>query len=195
MSRSGYSDDCDNQWSLICYRGAVNSAIKGARGQAFLKELIATLDAMPVKELVADELDDGQGNVCAIGSVGKARGVDMTNLDPENSAQVAKTFNISDTLAREIVFINDDDFAYRDETPAQRWERVRKWAFEHLNENQPPRPPTFPLFYRWEKVKGGMSKWRAAYFREERYRTNRLEYEQKHSKNLEWSFTKPGDMP
>ncbi|ENQ7660184.1 hypothetical protein ACEQOL_006537 [Pseudomonas aeruginosa] len=38
MSRSGYCDDLDN-WSLICWRGAVSSAIKGKRGQAFLIEL------------------------------------------------------------------------------------------------------------------------------------------------------------
>ncbi|KGC50992.1 hypothetical protein DO66_5867 [Burkholderia pseudomallei] len=36
MSRSGYSDDCGG-WSLIRWRGAVNSAIKGARGQKFLR--------------------------------------------------------------------------------------------------------------------------------------------------------------
>lgn len=35
MSRSGYSDDCYG-WELICWRGAVNSAIKGKRGQSFL---------------------------------------------------------------------------------------------------------------------------------------------------------------
>jgi len=47
MSRSGYSDDCDDQWSLICWRGAVKSAIRGKRGQAFLKEMLAALDALP----------------------------------------------------------------------------------------------------------------------------------------------------
>jgi len=39
MSRSGYSDDCD-VWALIRWRGAVKSAIRGARGQAMLRELI-----------------------------------------------------------------------------------------------------------------------------------------------------------
>jgi hypothetical protein len=37
MSRSGYSDDLEN-WSLIRWRGAVASAIRGRRGQAFLRE-------------------------------------------------------------------------------------------------------------------------------------------------------------
>lgn len=35
MSRSGYTDDCDG-WQLIMYRGAVASAIRGARGQRLL---------------------------------------------------------------------------------------------------------------------------------------------------------------
>jgi hypothetical protein len=40
MSRSGYSDDCDG-WALIRWRGAVNSAIKGRRGQQALREIVA----------------------------------------------------------------------------------------------------------------------------------------------------------
>ena len=46
MSRHGYSDDCDNEWRAIMWSGAVKSAIKGKRGQAFLKELLAALDAL-----------------------------------------------------------------------------------------------------------------------------------------------------
>ena len=34
MSRSGYTDECDG-WELVRWRGAVNSAIRGKRGQAF----------------------------------------------------------------------------------------------------------------------------------------------------------------
>src|ERR1700722_1111238 len=90
MSRSGYNDDCE-QWALICWRGAVNSAIKGARGQAFLAELIAALDALPEKRLIATELEQ-EGAVCAIGAVGRARGVDMSKLDPDNPERVSSTF-------------------------------------------------------------------------------------------------------
>ena len=45
MSRSGYSDDCDT-WPLICWRGAVASALRGRRGQQFLIELRDALDAI-----------------------------------------------------------------------------------------------------------------------------------------------------
>lgn len=50
MSRSGYSDDYDfDNWQLIRWRGAVNSAINGRRGQAFLKELLTAIEALPEK--------------------------------------------------------------------------------------------------------------------------------------------------
>lgn len=56
MSRSGYSDDLDS-WSMIRWRGAVTSATRGARGQAFFREMLAALDAMPEKKLIADDLE------------------------------------------------------------------------------------------------------------------------------------------
>ena len=71
MSRSGYIDDFDDQWSLICWRGAVKSAIRGKRGQSFLRELRDALDAMPIKKLISDDLVR-DGEVCAIGAVADA---------------------------------------------------------------------------------------------------------------------------
>ena len=70
MSRSGYSDDWDiGDNSGWLYRGAVERAIKGKRGQAFLKEMLAAMDALPEPKLIAEELEQ-EGAVCAIGSVG-----------------------------------------------------------------------------------------------------------------------------
>jgi len=126
MSRSGYSDDWPDDNSGWLYRGAVKSAFQGRRGQAFLKEMIAALDAMPVKELVASELEH-DGAVCALGAVGKVRGVDMSKLDPEDAEGVAAAFGIACAMAREIVFENDDDLGFRTETPAQRYQRMRRW--------------------------------------------------------------------
>lgn len=57
MSRSGYTDDCDDNWAIICYRGALKSAMRGKKGQAFLKELLAALDAMPRKRLIREHLE------------------------------------------------------------------------------------------------------------------------------------------
>lgn len=128
MSRAGYSDDCD-QWSLIRWRGQVASAIRGARGQAFLRELIAALDAMPEKALVADVLEEA-GNVCAIGSVGLVRGIDMAKLDPEDPDGIAAAFGIAPQMVREIEYMNDE--ATWGEEPAERWQRMRVWAIGNL---------------------------------------------------------------
>lgn len=107
MSRSGYNDDCDG-WALIRWRGAVNSAIKGARGQAFLRELLAALDAMPEKRLIADELQTADGEFCTIGVLGAARGIDMSKIDPDDREAVAEAFDIAPALAAEIVYENDE---------------------------------------------------------------------------------------
>lgn len=129
MSRSGYSDDCDNDWRAICYRGAVASAMRGKRGQDFLYEMLHALAALPEQKLIRGELE-AEGCVCAIGAVGKARGVDMSKLDPEDAESVAKVFGISPALAREIVYENDDE--YRNETPEQRFDRMRRWTEENI---------------------------------------------------------------
>lgn len=136
MGRSGYSDDCE---SLGLWRGAVKKAIRGKRGHAFLQELLTTLDAMPNKRLISDELQDRDGDVCAIGSVGAARGVDMSKLDIENPDQIAKAFGIAPALVQEIEFMNDDDFSYcnRNSTPEQRFERMLTWVVSMLNGGDP----------------------------------------------------------
>ena len=131
MSRSGYEDDPDD---LAMWRGQVASAIRGKRGQAFLREMVEALDAMPAKQLITDALQvDGQ--YCALGCIGAKRGFDMTNLDPKDAYKMSDVFNIARQLVQEIEFINDECGAY-DETPEHRWRRIRDWAVEHLNEGK-----------------------------------------------------------
>ena len=69
MSRSGYSDDYGDEWSRICWRGAVASSLRGKRGQSFLREMLASLDALPAHELISGELVK-EGEACAIGECG-----------------------------------------------------------------------------------------------------------------------------
>lgn len=126
MSRSGYSDDLDNL-DLIRWRGYVASSIRGQRGQALLRELRDALKAMPVKALVSSELETPDGEVCALGAVGKARGIRMSEIDPEDYDAVASAFDISTQLAREIEFLNDEGGPWN-ETPKNRWTRMLKWA-------------------------------------------------------------------
>lgn len=138
MSRSGYMDDWDgDDWVAALCLGRVARAMKGKRGQAFLKEMLATLDAMPEKRLIANELETAEGAVCAIGSVGKARGVDMTKLDPEDPDGVAAAFGIAPSMAREIVYMNDEGGDYK-ETPEARFARIRGWVVSEIK--APPSP-------------------------------------------------------
>ena len=127
MSRSGYTDD-DEGMPLALWRGIVASATRGKRGQQFFRDLLAALDAMPHKRLIAHELAK-DGEVCAIGSLGAARGVDMAKLDPEEPCDVARAFNIATPLAQEVVYENDENGPWsRDESPEQRWTRMRAWV-------------------------------------------------------------------
>ncbi|TPN44888.1 hypothetical protein [Mesorhizobium sp. B1-1-7] len=131
MSRSGYIDDMDDQWAHIRWRDAVKAAIRGKRGQAFLREMLAAMDALPEKKLVSSELET-EGQVCAIGSVGRVRGIDMQKLDPEDIETVAATFGISEALAREIVFENDEAWGVR--TDEERFVRMRQWIKRQIRD-------------------------------------------------------------
>lgn len=125
MSRSEYCDDLDT-WAMIRWRGAVSAAIRGSRGQALLRELAEAMDAMPEKRLISNELEH-RGQYCALGVVGKARGLDLEKIDPDEPYQVATAFDIAGALAREIVYVNDEGYFYN-ETPEQRWHRMRRWV-------------------------------------------------------------------
>lgn len=143
MSRSGYSDDCGG-WDLICWRGAVKSALKGKRGQAFLIELRDAMDAMPDKRLVTDTLE-ADGQFCTLGVLGAKRGLDMARIDSHCRESVSQAFGIAKAMAAEIVFENDErdgkyelqaDGRYKliHETPERRWLRMRKWVDSHIEQ-------------------------------------------------------------
>lgn len=137
MSRSGYSDDVDDNWRAICWRGAVSSAIKGKRGQTFLREALEALDAMPIKELIAEELIAKDGSCCLLGAVAKKRGMDVEGIDPEDYSNVAFKFGVARALAQEIVYENDEG-AWNNgkETPSERWVRMRKWVVSNLAKDE-----------------------------------------------------------
>lgn len=174
MSRSGYSEEEDEPGQFAMWRGQVASAIRGRRGQTLLREMLAAMDAMPVKRLIANSLREGRGiqvsviwdpeapslwgsykgeyraetithcaaatyqgglppevSVCALGTVGEARGISMEDLDPEEPKQVARAFDIAHQLASEIAYMNDEYGAHR-ETPEHRWVRMRAWVAENI---------------------------------------------------------------
>lgn len=158
MSRSGYSDDCDG-WDLIRWRGAVQSAIRGERGQKTLRELLVALDAMPDKRLVANELQTADGDFCTLGALGAARGVPLDSVDTEDREAVASLFGIAPALAAEIMYENDEcsdeyDFCevvicgpmrrpdthrrwvrvFNQRAAEQRWARMRNWVASHIKD-------------------------------------------------------------
>ncbi len=126
MSRHGYSDECEN---VAMWRGVIASATRGKRGQAFFRALVAALDAMPVRELVEGDLQTDEGAVCALGCLGKAKGVDLDKVDTEDWHQLGDVFNIAPQLAQEVMYVNDESFATSTET---RWKQVRDWAARQI---------------------------------------------------------------
>jgi len=151
VSRHGYSDELD-QWDLIKWRGQVASAIRGKRGQRLLIDLVKALDAMPVKELITNKLVTVEGEVCALGAVGKFRGTEMPMLDQNgdeyedddfDSYEMADLFDVAHQLAAEVMWQNDEGGrghygivngkpTYSPETPQERWARIRAWAVRHI---------------------------------------------------------------
>lgn len=157
MSRSGYIDEDDDGMAGL-WRGAVRSALQGKRGQATLQALAEAMDAMPVKTLAANSLVTADGEFCTLGVLGQSRGMDMSQIDPEDWNAVAKAFGIAPTMVREIVYMNDEHYTpydyqrveicgplrpYRDERHpwarvdhsdpgGSRWRHMRKWVSEQL---------------------------------------------------------------
>lgn len=137
MSRSGYSDDFDGEnWSLICWRGAVKKAITGKRGQALLVSLRDALDAMPVKELADGSFHDSGGCYCTLGVLGAQRGIDLKEMeraaDYGQYETIGEAFGSPRSLVQEIMWMNDEGNYVRSETPAERWQRMRDWLDKNI---------------------------------------------------------------
>ena len=131
MSRSGYSEDCEN---LELYRQAVHRALTGIRGRAFLRELAEEMDKMPVKELIYGELINEHG-CCAIGVVCKSRGLDVSTINSECPVSVGNAVGIAWSMAAEIEFMNDEMEYYGygpEDTASGRWQRMREWVDKQL---------------------------------------------------------------
>jgi hypothetical protein len=93
---------------------------------------VAALDAMPAKRLVAGEIETTDGEVCALGSLARVRGLALERDDAHYHNILGDKFDIASQLAQEVMFENDEGGPYGGETPERRWERVRKWAGEQI---------------------------------------------------------------
>jgi hypothetical protein len=131
VSRSGYSDDCEN---LGLYRASVDRAVRGKRGQAFIRKMLAAFDALPDKRLAADTLVTGE-NVCAMGAVALAQGIDVSKINAHKRREVGRVFNIAPSMAAEIAYENDEGDS--GESPEERFVRMHEWARSNLREPSP----------------------------------------------------------
>jgi hypothetical protein len=158
VSRHGFVEDCgdyDNVLAQGRWQAQLKSAIRGRRGQAFLRSLVEALDAMPDKSLAPNSLETEDGAVCALGCLARHRGIDVKTLalgdpyteDPDEGGEwedsdwdtLAAVFNIAPQLAREVMYENDECATWtatgNGDHPApgeQRWQRVRAWAARQI---------------------------------------------------------------
>jgi hypothetical protein len=132
MSRSGYSDDYDDEIPGCLWRQAVRRATTGYRGQHLLRKLRDALDAMPVKRLITDAIQDENGEVCALGALDPKAPKYKGDEDDfgDHARDLADHFGIAHALAAEIVYMNDEwnNWRSNNETPEQRWTRMRAWV-------------------------------------------------------------------
>ncbi len=162
MSRHGYTEyDGDENTDLAMgrWRAQVASAMRGRRGQKFFVDLIAALDALPEPKLVAGHLETTEGEVCALGALGRYRQVKLPDpenpeeTDPEDEADwdwLGDAFNIAPQLAQETMYVNDEhaprvttsdgyvalgrDYVHGplEHPDITRWKAVRRWAVRRL---------------------------------------------------------------
>lgn len=160
MSRSGYSDDYgdDDPLALGRYRAQVGSAIRGKRGQTLLRELLAALEAMPDKQLVAGELE-ADGQFCALGVVGQARGLNLAAIDTYDVESLGPKFNIAEQLAREIMWVNDDHVMDHKWVEVDIVGPVRPWYPEYGKHRVGMSVPNDQAgFERWKEVREWVEK-------------------------------------
>jgi hypothetical protein len=135
MSRHGMNDasDIEDVLEYGRWRGAVASTIRGKHGQAFLREMLAALDSIESQRLIGESLENEHGEVCGLGAVGRARGLDLQSVDYEDPAAVARFFGINEKLAQEIMWVNDEH-VQRNSAPAmaERYQAVRSWVLDHI---------------------------------------------------------------
>lgn len=138
MSRIEYYD-CDNPAALL-WDCTLQRAVSGKRGQTFLKELEAALVTLPSKRLIANDLCDSLGDVCAVGALIQKRafaaGATLEQFIEENKygdsdPEVLKTrLGAAFTLVWSVVEANDE--SCYECTPEERYQKMLGWVRERI---------------------------------------------------------------
>lgn len=138
--RISYSDEEDYPGQHDLWQANCTRSIESKEGQAALRELEQALLALPSKRLIANELEDADGEVCAIGALARYRNY-TPKADPDwEMEEVGVELGMPELVAWKVVALNDIDLdLYYDRkqdrcvpyTPEERYERVlaqvQKW--------------------------------------------------------------------
>jgi hypothetical protein len=140
MSRLCEGDGDWEPWMDGQRAGALRSAIRGRRGQQFLRDLVSALDALPEPELSAGALEDKEtGCCCAFGAVRRHRGAESAPLgfhpmeEDVTPDRLTEPFDVSPTLAWAVVSANEGWCSSNSpQARRQRFRDVRRWAAAKL---------------------------------------------------------------
>lgn len=106
-------------------------AVKGKRGQSFLRGLVEALDSLPEPKLIRYHYALC-GDHCALGAVAAHRNLLIADMVIED---VADELDVAPSLAQAIAAVNDESSGpFWEETPEQRWSRVRAWAASQIGD-------------------------------------------------------------
>jgi hypothetical protein len=114
-------------------------SLKGRKGQAALRRLEAALLALPAKRLVADTLEDGEGQVCALAALAKHEHYEGSLQLPEEKwddgegdgqieaamLALAEELKVPKLVAIAIIARNDEGYL-RD--PRTRYNHILQWV-------------------------------------------------------------------
>lgn len=137
MSRILYSDDEDFPGQFELWQANCERSIQGKKGQTELKALREALLALPEKRLLAHQLYNKQGEVCAIGAYARHKGEDLTQWDPNgdeaNHDEVGAACGMPKLVAWSVVCQNDVCCGNTKITPEQRYSKMLAWVEEQLS--------------------------------------------------------------
>lgn len=133
--RISYSEEEDYPGQFELWKANCERSIRGAAGQAELKQLRDALLALPEKRLISDSLDNEDGEVCAIAAYGKHKGLNLEEFHPESdSDEVGIAAGMPRLVAWKVVEMNDIEFSHL--TPEQRYTRMLAWVESKLTKGQ-----------------------------------------------------------
>lgn len=166
--RLNYTDDEDFPGQFGLFQGNCARSVASKAGQAALKRLEAALLALPEKRLIREELQDYDGNVCALGALARQEGVlpdvhaDDNDADPDEFGRTVLMFPrlVAWKVVEQNDVMNEDEHGWaegptlppergwpyragiwtrREITPEERYRNVLTWVQSSIKPNSAPR--------------------------------------------------------